>query len=549
MGVRETEFIGDVEVVSVQENKYEYKRTPRAAIGLEKRREEESDDDDDVYVSKKSSESHKPSGGKEGEGEGELHVAGEEEGAAVTTNGKQNGVAEASPPAVAPKSGGEVATYIRLAEKEAEEDKNDAEAAEEKVEEEDARRDVSPTSFSLPWEVSCSKIYSPLLRLHQEIIEFTEFLQPTESEEEMRSAAISRVKGVILSLWPHSQVKVFGSYETGLYLPTSDIDLVVFNTNCINLASGLRKVANHMMRHGMAKNLLVLSKARIPIVKFEDVETGLNFDISFEIQGGPEAALFIKDMITKLPQIKPLVMILKIFLQQRELNEVYSGGIGSYALIIMVSVFLMTHEKRLGRAEQIEKCLGILLVDFFDLYGNILNMHEVGISCRKGGFFYNKEDYGFHSVERPWLLSIEDPRDTESDIGKNSFNIQKVRSAFQFAHTWLTSPEAEVGEMFLMRIIRMDGVLVKRLEKKTSVGYSNAKQQVRQSTSQLDSGGKNQNLASNVNATSLTPKEKMEIMGVTTVSISSESEEGEISESEEGNGDQSSKRRKVIVLD
>ena len=123
MGVRETEFIGDVEVVSVQENKYEYKRTPRAAIGLEKRREEESDDDDDVYVSKKSSESHKPSGGKEGEGEGELHVAGEEEGAAVTTNGKQNGVAEASPPAVAPKSGGEVATYIRLAEKEAEEDK------------------------------------------------------------------------------------------------------------------------------------------------------------------------------------------------------------------------------------------------------------------------------------------------------------------------------------------------------------------------------------------------------------------------------------------
>ena len=176
-------------------------------------------------------------------------------------------------------------------------------------------------------------------------------------------------------------------------------------------------------------------------------------------------------------------------------------------------------------------------------------MHEVGISCRKGGFFYNKEDYGFHSVERPWLLSIEDPRDTESDIGKNSFNIQKVRSVFQFAHTWLTSPEAEVGEMFLMRIIRMDGVLVKRLEKKTSVGYSNAKQQVRQSTSQLDSGGKNQNLASNVNATSLTPKEKMEIMGVTTVSISSESEEGEISESEEGNGDQSSKRRKVIVLD
>lgn len=35
------------------------------------------------------------------------------------------------------------------------------------------------------------------------------------------------MENTILSLWPDAQVMVFGSYRTGLYLPTSDIDIVV----------------------------------------------------------------------------------------------------------------------------------------------------------------------------------------------------------------------------------------------------------------------------------------------------------------------------------
>lgn len=35
------------------------------------------------------------------------------------------------------------------------------------------------------------------------------------------------MENIILSLWPDAQVQVFGSYRTGLYLPTSDIDIVV----------------------------------------------------------------------------------------------------------------------------------------------------------------------------------------------------------------------------------------------------------------------------------------------------------------------------------
>lgn len=35
-----------------------------------------------------------------------------------------------------------------------------------------------------------------------------------------------------MALWPQARVEVFGSFRTGLYLPTSDIDLVVIGECC-----------------------------------------------------------------------------------------------------------------------------------------------------------------------------------------------------------------------------------------------------------------------------------------------------------------------------
>lgn len=36
--------------------------------------------------------------------------------------------------------------------------------------------------------------------------------------------------------------------------------------------------------------LQVIARAKVPIVKFEDAETGYNFDVSFDVANGPEAS-------------------------------------------------------------------------------------------------------------------------------------------------------------------------------------------------------------------------------------------------------------------
>lgn len=66
----------------------------------------------------------------------------------------------------------------------------------------------------------------------------------------------------------------------------------------------------------------VISKAKVPIVKFEDVATGLAFDVSFDVANGPKTAAYVVKLMKGLPGMSHLVKILKLFLQQRELNEV-----------------------------------------------------------------------------------------------------------------------------------------------------------------------------------------------------------------------------------
>ena len=47
----------------------------------------------------------------------------------------------------------------------------------------------------------------------------------------------------------------------GLFLPTSDLDLVIINSGCRDVSGGLRALANALTRKGMAKQMQVALSA------------------------------------------------------------------------------------------------------------------------------------------------------------------------------------------------------------------------------------------------------------------------------------------------
>ncbi|XP_052178221.1 uncharacterized protein LOC127791992 [Diospyros lotus] len=304
---------------------------------------------------------------------------------------------------------------------------------------------------------------SPMLQLHKEILDFCDFLSPTPEEQASRNAAVECVFDVIRYIWPHCEVEVFGSFKTGLYLPSSDIDVVILGSDVKTPQIGLQALARALSQRGIAKKIQVIARARVPIIKFIEKRSGIAFDLSFDVDNGPKAAEFIKEAVSKWPPLRPLCLILKVFLQQRELNEVYTGGIGSYALLVMLIAMLQSLHKQQGFPEH---NLGVLLVNFFDIYGRKLNTSEVGVSCKGPGTFFSKSSKGFAVKGRPFLISIEDPQAPENDIGKNSFGYFQVRSAFAMAFSTLTNAKTilslGLNRSILGTLIRPEPVLVER---------------------------------------------------------------------------------------
>lgn len=140
----------------------------------------------------------------------------------------------------------------------------------------------------------------------------------------------------------------------------------------------------------------------------------------------------------QFPSLPKLVLVLKQFLYQRSLNEVFTGGISSYSLILMTISFLQLHPRVDASSDQAN--LGVLLIEFFELYGRYFNYISVGIRIRDGGSYVPK-----HTIQkqmelgyRPSILCIEDPLNPKNDIGKSSYGALNVKKAFDYAYLQLS---------------------------------------------------------------------------------------------------------------
>lgn len=131
-------------------------------------------------------------------------------------------------------------------------------------------------------------------RLCDDVLLFVDYVvKVAEARLPGQNAAIVRCRNVVESLWPRAQVKAYGSFVTGLYLPSSDVDLVIClpkvrkdapaeapgaleGRNAIketwqqNLARSLRKTS-----WVEPSSIKIISHTIIPVIK---VETKSNFN-------------------------------------------------------------------------------------------------------------------------------------------------------------------------------------------------------------------------------------------------------------------------------
>lgn len=120
-------------------------------------------------------------------------------------------------------------------------------------------------------------------------------MKPRPEEKYARDLFIKQVFGVVYKVCGEtSKPTVFGSFSSGLYLPTSDIDVVILHSE---RKKPIHPLAKELRKQPFIKNLIVISKARVPLIKFEDKSTGIQMDVSFDLDNGPQNTLIVKNLL------------------------------------------------------------------------------------------------------------------------------------------------------------------------------------------------------------------------------------------------------------
>uniref|UniRef100_A0A8C8BB82 Terminal nucleotidyltransferase 4A n=1 Tax=Otus sunia TaxID=257818 RepID=A0A8C8BB82_9STRI len=270
-------------------------------------------------------------------------------------------------------------------------------------------------------------------------------MSPRPEEAAMRREVVKRIETVIKDLWPtNANFTFFGGVlcfrlneSHAVFFLSSDIDLVVFGKW---ERPPLQLLEQALRKHNVAEpySIKVLDKATVPIIKLTDQETEVKVDISFNVETGVKAARFIKEYMKKYSLLPYLILVLKQFLLQRDLNEVFTGGISSYSLILMAISFLQLHPRI--DARRADENLGMLLIEFFELYGRNFNYLKTGIRIKNGGAYIAKEEIMkvMTNGYRPSMLCIEDPLLPGNDVGRSSYGAMQVKQVFDYAYIVLS---------------------------------------------------------------------------------------------------------------
>lgn len=282
-----------------------------------------------------------------------------------------------------------------------------------------------------PWFVMRPSIDNPVLRLHEELLDFFDFMQHTPHELTARREWVQTVTDCCRELWPGCKVRVFGSFYTGLSLPNGDVDIAVTDVPC-KQGTAMKILADRMLANGDVSWLEIIESAKVPVVKLRSQACGLRADIVINVADGIDSSKYVRDRLKEYPQMRPMLVFLKYFLLQRGLHETFTGGMGSYLLCNVVLHFLQRHPARHNPRQYLSTSLGHLLFDFLKYYGQEFQYERQCISVAEGGNTFNKSDRGFKGKGKGKgkQLCVESPLDSTVDLGAACFKMPVLRNLF-----------------------------------------------------------------------------------------------------------------------
>ncbi|KAF9032414.1 hypothetical protein BJ165DRAFT_1517602 [Panaeolus papilionaceus] len=321
------------------------------------------------------------------------------------------------------------------------------------------------------------KKVSSIMSLHDEILAFMKYMKPTQRELEIRQDLVNRFTKLLASFnIDASAPEPVGSYVTGLFLPTSDIDMVITPRLYTSPTDVLRRIYHKLIlmpAPQFHKEIRDVLRASVPLITITDAKTGIAIDLSTQVNHSKAATKAVTQWLERDAGrgdeaiIRMLVMVVKTFLTIRRCGTTYTGGINSYVLVWMVVAWVKLELPKLRSkprgtsssdidslstalsnvrlynelttATQQSKAstdYGTILIAFFKFYGQEFDYTEQRIIISPEPRYAAK-----YSISQPYLLDIVDPADAITNMGGKAYAIKHVAESFKEASVGLQSFE------------------------------------------------------------------------------------------------------------
>uniref|UniRef100_A0A672GM36 CCHC-type domain-containing protein n=1 Tax=Salarias fasciatus TaxID=181472 RepID=A0A672GM36_SALFA len=138
---------------------------------------------------------------------------------------------------------------------------------------------------------------------------------------------------------------LFGSSKNGFGFRDSDLDICMTleghrtaeKLNCKEIIEALAKV---LKKHAGLRNILPITTAKVPIVKFEHRQSGLEGDISLYNTLAQHNTRMLATYAALDPRVQLLGYTMKVFAKRCDIGDASRGSLSSYAHILLVLYFL-----------------------------------------------------------------------------------------------------------------------------------------------------------------------------------------------------------------
>ncbi|XP_063769835.1 terminal uridylyltransferase 7 isoform X2 [Pseudophryne corroboree] len=181
--------------------------------------------------------------------------------------------------------------------------------------------------------------------LDQVCMQSYEDFAPTALEDKARELIRQDLEDFIRREFQGARLSLFGSSKNGFGFKQSDLDICMTfdgleTAEELDCIWTIEELARHLKKHQGLRNILSITTAKVPIVKFYHVRSSLEGDISLYNTLALHNTHLLASFAAIDPRVKYLCYIMKVFTKICDIGDASRGSLSSYAYTLMVLYFL-----------------------------------------------------------------------------------------------------------------------------------------------------------------------------------------------------------------